>query len=451
MPQLAEDDDEERRRGLAAVVGVARTQPQHRERAAPQLVEHLPGLGVAPRVGLGGLVRGQHLEGPAEGFRAAHRRLPAGGQRIAPEEAGEHRDAGVDDPSGPTRPTFLRFEQVGLEILVAEREEVVERPLDRDSEALVALDAEARRSPGGALRRARRWVDGALGRVRRAPSSADARADPELELERLVWRDRGPPDEPAVGRIDLDGRPAHLPSAGRAGQGPDPNAALEASAVASCLVAQLEGARALPGRDLTLLAPRPADLRDVGEVRVDLEAEAALPGEIGAVVDGPSIEQAPADPPLELDVERVLGQLRPLRVAARARHAIPRNEHVRLRLGAREELRGPSLDGQSKARQDPGVVVEQARRIGFDEAVRSGAEHGVAGVQDDRGGGRSWQAMIIAQVACTCVVGETARPPGAAASEARSPLGLPRVGRSGERAAVSLRAVRPRSRASPPA
>ncbi len=105
------------------------------------------------------------------------------------------------------------------------------------------------------------------------------------------------------------------------------------------------------------------------------------------VPDRPALAHPRADDPLEVDLQGILGQERAFRPASAPQDAVARDERVRLRLVGADELRSEAVDGQAIARQDAGVVVEQAGRIRVDPAVRGSAEDGVARVD---GGGWGW-------------------------------------------------------------
>ena len=168
VPQLAQRDHEHRRRRLAAVVRVARAEAEHRERAAAELVEHLAGLGVAPRVVRRRLGRGRDLQRPVEGLGPGHRRLPARRERVSPEVARECRHAGVEDPAAPAerRQRPLAVEQVVLEVGIPQANRDPRSP--------------ARTEPGAGP----------------APRSAGARSATTRVFARV--RRRPPPGRPAI-------------------------------------------------------------------------------------------------------------------------------------------------------------------------------------------------------------------------------------------------------------
>ena len=164
------------------------------------------------------------------------------------------------------------------------------------------------------------------------------------------------------------------------GEDADTHGAVEPVPVAPRAVSKLEAVAANLGAQVALLAPLPPDLGDVREVRVELEPGDPGPLDRGVVADRPALAHARPDDPLQVDLDRVLGQQRALRPALPARHAVSGEERVRLGLVPSDEHRREAVDRQPVARQDPRVVVEQAGRISVDPAVRGGAEDGVARV-----------------------------------------------------------------------
>ena len=339
-------------------------------------MEHLAGLGVAPRVVRRRLGRGRDLQRAVEGLGPGHRRLPARRERVAPEEAGERGHAGVEDPAAPTerRQRALAVEQVVLEVAVPQRVQILDRPLERHPEPVRRLDAQPSRPPrrapasGSAVDR--------LQADRRSPAPGDARADADLERCLVTRSDREPNPEPAGRRLERAPRR----------EDPDTDGAIEPAPVPPRAVSKLEAVAANLGAQVALLAPLPPDLGDVREVRVELEPGDPGPLDRRVVVDRPALAHARADDPLEVDLDGVLGQQRAFGTAPAARHAVPGDERVRLGLVPPDEHRREAVDRQPVARQDPRVVVEQAGRIGVDPAVRGGAQDGVARVNDGRWG-----------------------------------------------------------------
>src|SRR3954447_17101092 len=91
---LTEEDEPERRRIDAAVVGAVRRLACPGHLAGPQLVQDLSGLGVAPRVILGGLKTGEDLERRLRKRRDEGHGLEGRDDAVAPEESREPRYAG---------------------------------------------------------------------------------------------------------------------------------------------------------------------------------------------------------------------------------------------------------------------------------------------------------------------------------------------------------------------
>ena len=115
----------------------------------PKLVQDLAGLGVPPRIVLGGLVRGQHLECLDRELRPERQRLERGDERIASEQRREPWHAGGDV-------ALIRARTV-----VDQQAQVRDRALDDEVEQLVvALHCGRAALPGvvggGALVTARR-------------------------------------------------------------------------------------------------------------------------------------------------------------------------------------------------------------------------------------------------------------------------------------------------------
>src|SRR5687768_9534621 len=112
------------------------------------------------------------------------------------------------------------------------------------------------------------------------------------------------------------------------------DASLEPGRTASRNVAKLEPAAAHPSAEVAPLPALMANLGDVGEVGVDLEAEAAGPGQGRVVSDRPAVAQARPDDPMELQLDGILGQLRALRPAPIASERQPVSDRKSTRLNS---------------------------------------------------------------------------------------------------------------------
>jgi hypothetical protein len=136
VPQLAEAEQEHRGGRLRAEVGVTWREAQLRERPTAQLVDELARFRVAPRIVAVGLGRRDGVESPAQGPRPQRRRLPAGGEHVAPEQSREGRHSGIEQPPSAVR----RAQEIRLELPVPEVEQVVRRLLERGRERFGARD-----------------------------------------------------------------------------------------------------------------------------------------------------------------------------------------------------------------------------------------------------------------------------------------------------------------------
>jgi hypothetical protein len=95
---LREREQEDRPGRLAAVVRVLRHEAEGGERPAPDLMDELAWFRIAPRV-VGRRLRPRgDLDRATQHLGTEERSLPARRERVAAEEAGEHRDAGIGEP-----------------------------------------------------------------------------------------------------------------------------------------------------------------------------------------------------------------------------------------------------------------------------------------------------------------------------------------------------------------
>ena len=107
VPELRQDDREERRGGDRAVVPSARVEAERGLRIGVGLVEHPARLLVAPGVVLLALTVGQRVQAADHHLRTGQSRLPRRGQGVAPEQRDVHREPGGHGPA------LLRAVQIG--------------------------------------------------------------------------------------------------------------------------------------------------------------------------------------------------------------------------------------------------------------------------------------------------------------------------------------------------
>ena len=164
VERLAEQDQPERRRVDAAVVGRVRQLAGSGRLAHAQLVEDLAGLRVAPLVELRRLERGEHLERLDRDLRPERERLDRGDDRVAPEQRREPRHAGRDVALALAGPVVHEQAQVGDAPPDGEVEQLVvgrdggraPRPGVVRGRSLVARRSAARRGRAGPSRPGRR-------------------------------------------------------------------------------------------------------------------------------------------------------------------------------------------------------------------------------------------------------------------------------------------------------
>jgi hypothetical protein len=325
-------------------------------------VDELAGLRVTPGIVDVGLRRRDGCEATERRPRPEQRGLPACGQDVAAEQSREHRDASVEDPTGAVG----RAQEPSLELVVTQVEQVVGGSLEGTPQALRAFDRRTTGSPGCALPVAR-----VVERVGCMPRPGLARGEPKA---RVPLRPSIEPDGEAKPiRVQLQGR--------RCVDDVDPEPAFHPAPIPFDRVVEPQGLGVriqVPlGRAVLLgLAP---DLRDVGEVGIDLDVDGRLARHCRVVPDDEGLEHARSDPTTDLYLERVLGQVRTLRPPTRPRDAHHRLPSVVLGPGLGDEVGSGIADRQSIARENACVAMEQPVPPSADGAVGRRGQHRVPG------------------------------------------------------------------------
>src|SRR3954466_3182586 len=131
---LTEEDEPERGRIDAAVVRAVRCLACPGHLAGPQLVQDLSGLGVAPRIVLGGLKAGEDLERRLCERRDEGHGLEGRNDAVASEESREPRDAGRKVLLAGIRTVVVQRVEVGDRLAQGPVEELMVRADVRDLE-----------------------------------------------------------------------------------------------------------------------------------------------------------------------------------------------------------------------------------------------------------------------------------------------------------------------------
>ncbi len=147
-------------------------------------------------------------------------------------------------------------------------------------------------------------------------------------------------------------------------------------------VDELEAAFLEPGsRRLAVLAPGAADLLDVGEVAVELEAERRGQPDHAPVGQGDVLIHARPDAGCDPDFDRILGQLRAVGVAAGLLCEKRRQSPIRPKVAGRDEGEVVPVDRETSTGEDASVVVVQPLGVVRDRAVGAAAQDRVIGVE----------------------------------------------------------------------
>ena len=387
------EQDQPQRRGVdRAVVRAERQLAGACHLAGPQLVQDLAGLGVALRVLVGGLERGEDLERLDRDLRPHAQRLERGDQRVAAEQRREPRHAGGQVSLGLAR------------AVVDQQPQVAGRSVDGEVDQLVVGPDLGHAAVPGVVRRGD-LVDGehGLGREQRVVgvgrvAGLDAlgrrplldRPGQPAQLARVARGERPVPGEPDPAGIDgprhvrfdrLD-RVRALAERDVRGRPPPVEAGVaERDPVAPSGDRQLEAA----------LDPGPAaDLEDVGGVGGELERHLDLLIHLRVVHDPDALLEHPArDHPLAADAqllrgERVLGPHLVGDVALEPGVG-ELDRAVVVAAGRRlEEHRALAVHAQDRGRQAAGVAVVQAQpaAVGVHVAERVREQVQVALLED---------------------------------------------------------------------